>query len=813
MKDFFISYNKADLSWAEWIAWELEAAGYTTALQAWDFRPGSNFVLEMQKATTEGERTVAVLSPDYLAAQFTQPEWAAAFGKDPTGEKGILLPVRVRPCELEGLLPQIVYIDLVGISEAEARQRLLAGANRGRAKPSVPPKFPAAIGPAVRERPRFPGMLPPIWNVPHNRNPNFTGREEQLKSLRNALTSGKAAALTALHGMGGVGKTQVAIEYAYRHAADYELIWWVRSEEAATLASEYAGLAEKLKLPECGAVEQPTIVQAVRQALEQKAGWLLVFDNATEAREVQPYLPQNPRGHVLITSRNPVWRGTAVPLSVQQMPVEEAVEFLLKRTNQADREAARKLADTLGCLPLALEQAGAYMEETGMTLAGYEKLCQPRLKELLELGKPATDYPATVATTWEISIQEAQKKSPAAAELLNVCAFLAPDDIPIELFVQGKEHLPELLREVAEDALKLDAAVAAVRRFSLIERAGNALTVHRLVQGVARDRLDDAIKKTFAGAAIRLVNKAFPFDSGDVRTWPQCARLLPHALAAAAHAELLRAALEQVGRLLNQAGIYLRGRAELKAAKVVHERALKIAEAVYGSEHPEVATGVNNLGLVLKEQGDLAGARKCYERALRIQEEAFGPEHPTVAIPVNNLGAVLREQGDLAGARKCFERALRIQEEAFGPEHPTVAIPVNNLGLVLEEQGDLAGARKCFERALRIQEEAFGPEHPTVAIDVNNLGLVLKEQGDLAGARECFERALKIDEAAYGSEHPTVAIDVNNLGLVLGEQGDLGGARKCYERALAILLKAYGEDHPKTRLVRRNLELLSGKKS
>ena len=215
MKDFFISYNKADKDWAEWIAWELEEAGYSLVIQAWDFRPGGNFVLEMQNAAKGTARTLAVLSPDYLTAEYTQPEWAAAFAKDPQGKDRKLLPVFVKDCQPEGLLAPLIRIKLVGLDENAARRTLLEGVKKDRAKPPTRPDFPGAPGRAISSRPRFPGTLPAVWTVPHLRNPNFTGREELLRDLREKLKSGSPTTVTqAIYGLGGVGKTQLATEYA-----------------------------------------------------------------------------------------------------------------------------------------------------------------------------------------------------------------------------------------------------------------------------------------------------------------------------------------------------------------------------------------------------------------------------------------------------------------------------------------------------------------------------------------------------------------------------------------------------------------------
>jgi tetratricopeptide (TPR) repeat protein len=689
----------------------------------------------------------------------------------------------------------------------------------------------------------------PPFRVPP-RNPNFAGRKELLRDLHAALASGGPAALTqAMRGLGGVGKTQLAMEYAHRHAAEYAIVWWLRAEEPTQLASDYAALAGPLGIPESQDTKETCI--AVRDRLRQTGNWLLVFDNATAPGAIREYLPPAATGQVIITSRHPHWKDFAQPLDVHVFTPEESLDFLNRRLAGAIEAEARLLAETLGHLPLALDQAAAYIEEAGETIAGYIDLFKKCGAEILKRGRPGQDYPETVATTWLLAMRKAKEQCPAAEGLMNLCAFLAPDDIPLDLIVEGAEFLPKPLAEAAKDRLRLNDAVKALQDYSLCRKDPQAqlLSFHRLVQAVAQDALSDDAKLSWCRAALGAVNKAYPFQSDDVRTWPACSRLLPHALAVADHAGALEVE-EPTGRILNQAGGYLYGRAQFADARRALERALRIDEKAYGPDHPAVATNVNNLGSVLLAQGDLAeakaaieralridekaygqdhtavardvanlggvlkalgdlaGARAAYEGALRIEEKALGPDHPTVAIMMNNLGGVLKALGDLAGAKVAYERALRIDEKAYGLDHPTVAIRVNNLGSVLKALRDLAGAKAAFERALRIDEKAYGPDHPTVAISVNNLGSVLQALGDLAGARVAFERALRIDEKAYGPDHPTVAIRVNNLGLVLQDLGDLAGGKAAFGRALRVFRKFLGDEHYKTKAVRKNLESL-----
>jgi len=806
-KNFFVSRTGADAAWAKWIAAELEAAGYSTILQDWDFRPGHSFPGKMQDAITGSERTIAVLSPRYMKAEFTQPEWEAVFVQDGRGVNALLVPVRIAACKPEGLLARIVYIDLVGLDEAKARAALLEGVKLQVERKSG--GFPGSASRAPQTAQRFPGVFPES-NLPHLRNPNFTGRDDLLRQLREALKGGPAALTQAIHGLGGVGKTQLAVEYVYRFASDYSLVGWVHSETVESRNADYETLAKRLKLfSREERAEQSEVVEAVRRALEQRDGWLLVFDNAPDPKSIVGYRPRGGGGHVIVTSRHAAWGGVARSLRVKVWEPEESVRFLLHRTGLNDKKAAGELAAELGYLPLALEQAAAYVEHAAISLAEYVNLFRKRRLELFQGDWTAEEGP-TVTTTWEISFQRVREIFPPAANLLNLCAFFAPDDIPLDVIAEGAGDLPEPLAAVVRDPLELNRAVGLLRDHSLVgveaEEGGRRnLSIHRLVQAVMQHRLAREEREAWLGASAKVINRAFPFDSDEPQHWPQCERLSPHAAQVAAHSEEAQLSLERASLLLNQLGQYAQGRAELQRARSYYERALAISEKVYGPDHPNVAIRANNIGQILKDQGDLAGALEWTRRALAIDEKVYGPDHPKVAIFANNIGQILKDQGDLAGAQEWAQRALAIDEKAYGPDHPTVAIRANNIGQILQDQGDLAGALEWTQRALAINEKVYGPEHPTVAIFANNIGQILQDQGDLAGALEWTRRALAIGEKVYGPEHPTVAVLANSIGRILNDQGDLAGALEWTKRALAIDEKLYGPDHPTVAIRANNI--------
>ena len=664
-----------------------------------------------------------------------------------------------------------------------------------------------------------------VWNIPYPHNPFFTGRKELLSRLQKQLRKGQKAALSqpqAVSGLGGIGKTQIAIEYAHKHRQKYQSVLWARAESHEALTSSFVEIARLLDLPQKDEQDQTIIVQAVKRWLQDNHGWLLILDNADEPVIIREFLPTKCDGHILLTTRAQALGGLAQRIEVDTFTNELGALFLLRRATiiaadataeQAlaqDREVAMKISEELGGLPLALDQAGAYVEETSCSLSDYLNLYRTRRAEVLkERGGLLGDHPDSVATTWSLSFQRVEEKNAAAADLLRLCAFLAPDAIPEEIITKGAEHLGPVLQAVSNDSMALNKAIAALGAYSLIQRDATekTLSIHRLVQAVLQDVMSDDETKMWAERAVLAVSEACPDVEFEV--WKQWERYLPHAQAACNYLKWDQMALpEEVTLLLNKIGWYLRERGRYREAEALLQQIVIHREHNLGPEHLDTAKSLNSLGLLYWDQGKYREAESLFIRALAIHEQQWGLEHLDTAKILNNLALLYESQGKYRKAEPLHQQVLAIKEQKLGVQDPSVSISLNNLAMVYESQDKYVEAEPLYQRALAIREKVLGPQHPNTATSLNNLAYLYCRQEKYTEAKLLYQRALTIREKQLGPDHPKTAGSLNNLAELYHAQSQYEQAELLYQRALTIREKQLRPDHPDTATTLNNLAKL-----
>jgi len=666
---------------------------------------------------------------------------------------------------------------------------------------TVVPKDPVA----------FPAGPRALSNIPISVPRHFLGRDKELASIDAALKRFEGrVAITALHGLRGVGKSTLAAAYAHLHRGEYQITWWIRAHTEPTMRADLVSLGVRLAWVRESEKEEPSIATVMERLHSDGEGCLLIYDNAVgaDADTLQAYLPRGGAARVLITSKDHAWRGIAEPVEIRLWPQRIGAEYLIARSGQIGDAEALSLA--LGGLPLAHEQAAAYCERLKISLDEYRRRFDVKPAELLDQ--------TTVAKTFALAIGEAARSNAAAELLIVYAALLAPEPIPLFVFSEAREQLGEPLRsELAGSGL--DDAVRALLAFALIDRESipderepgmttDCIRLHRLVRQVASVRRKEDFVANARSALIKALAAVYPRgDLDNPETWPRARRLDALAVDLVAGESMPPDSSEiAAAELLQQLAAYRQGPlAEYKQARALAERALAIREKALGAVHPDTATSLGALGYLLELQDDLAGGRLLHERALSIREKALGPNHPDTAKSLNNLARLLQARRDFAAAWAYHKRALAIREKALGPHHLDTANSLNNFGSLLQAQGDFPGAQKNYKRALAIFEKQLRSDHPDTAWVLNNLGTVLDSQKDFAGARSCHQRALAIRENALGPNHPDTANSLNNLAGLSVSQGDLADARLNYERALDIFEKKMGLSNPNTRIVATNL--------
>jgi tetratricopeptide (TPR) repeat protein len=824
----FISYSHKDEEEKEKLLSHLGVLGKADLIDVWcDDRigAGSDWEQEIRQAMAQAKVAILLVSANFLTSDFILGEELPTLLQRREAEGLTVFPVIAKACAWEtvewlakmNVRPKNgrpvwgdagIHVDEDLAAVAKEVAAIVRGAPYTTSV-SQPDTFLAVLDAMPLEEIPPVAPPPPGSRMPLSPNPLFVGREEDLKTLTAALKGGETVAIgqvqiAAATGLGGIGKTQLAVEFVHRYGQYFAGgVFWLSFADPSAIPAEIAacgGVGTLDLRPDFGNLPLDYQVRLVLSAWQSPLPRLLVFDNCEKEELLAQWRPPHGGCRVLVTSRRATWDAT---LGVQALPLgvlsrEESVALLRKFRPDLGDDEADAIAEELGDLPLALHLAGSYLARYRHAVTPENYLAQLRTpnplahRSLQDGGISPTQHAQHVARTFALSYRRLDPADPTdalALALLSRAAYFAPGEpIPRELLVAtlGRDDDPE-------KALQAEDGLARLVELGLLEtEAEGALRLHRLVGAFVRKVAADAeaqgaVEEALLAEANRLNEAGYP---APLLAWQVHLRAVTDA---AQEREDERAA-----RLCNSLGRHLYMIGDYAGARPYYERALRIREQVLGSEQPDTATSLNILGRLLKDMGDLAGARPYLERALRIQEQVLGSEHPDTAISLDDLGSLLKDMGDLAGARPYYERALRIREQVLGEEHSDTATSLNNLGLLLQAQGDLAGARPYLERTLRIKEKVLGGEHPDAAISLNNLGALLQDLGDLAGARAYYERALWIKEKVLGGEHPSTALSLNNLGSLLQDLGDLAGARAYYERALRIRQKVLGEEHPDT---------------
>ncbi|MGV9364915.1 FxSxx-COOH system tetratricopeptide repeat protein [Amycolatopsis sp. NPDC003731] len=674
--------------------------------------------------------------------------------------------------------------------------------------PNVRSRVVATVAEATARYERRTGdEAPPIWGSIPPKNPNFTGRHELLDQLSQRLGAGTTAVLpAALHGMGGIGKTQMAVEYIYRHLQDYDVVWWIQATRATQIRTSLTELAQHLRLP--GAEESITAVPAVREALRlgrPYRRWLLVFDSAEDPEMVRPFFPVDGPGQILVTSRNPSWAGIARPLEVAVFRREESRKLLTMRRLALSEEDADRIAEKLGDLPLGIDQAAAWLAETGMPAVEYLRLFDEKVNEILDTSSP-TDYELSVAAAWNVSFDQLSSSNPAAHQLLQVCAFFAPEPISRSLFtgVRGISVSPEL-DSALRDPMRLGRAVRDINRYGLakIDHRSDTLLLHRLVQLVLRNRMSEQHRREMRHGAHLLLARLDPNDPASSRQWPRYQEILPHIY----DAELLECTDLWVRQLVLNLMRFLYSWGDHQGALTLAERAVEAWQRdrkereARGEEPLEEVPALEmeaseRLGFYLWTVGHYSEAAEVSRRTLDWYRETRGPNSEEALNAQRTFAMILKARGEFAEAREFNQDVYTKSRGLFGEDDPTTISAGHDLVVALLLVGDYRAARDLAEEIYARSVEVFGYDNVGPIATQVLLVLARRELGDYPWARIEQERIAERAEQMYGGDSVGTLRRRYFQSVACRKDGDHEAALALSGDALERFRTRYGNDHP-----------------
>src|SRR5512133_639827 len=699
--------------------------------------------------------------------------------------------------------PAALFADLEYGARQQAFRERLAGSGVTTATVTSPGELETALLQALTALPRpdqqsalkGAAVGRRVWTIPA-RVRGFTGRAALLAELEVARRSGEATVVQAVTGMGGIGKTTAAIEYAHRHHDEFDVAWWVPAENLALLPDRLAELALALDLTT--ATTPPGVgVARLLGELARRDRWLLVFDNAEDPRALSRWLPEGP-GQVLITSRNPAWQRFAATVGVREFSRAESIALLRRLAPELTEAEADRVAVAVGDLPLAVEQAGSLLADTGLTVDKYLRLLAERAGEVLD-HDPGGAYPRSVAASWAVAFDRLADDDPTALDLLTVVAWCGPEAVPLTLLTDHPGALPEQLRPIATDPLVLARCTGVVHRRGMATVSPHSIQLHRIPAALLRARSqgsDVTAAAVWPTTVVRLLDQAAP---GNVRSdpcgWPLWRRLLPHVLAAAGRDVALDTVPAEATGLLDRAATYLFTRGEPPAALAPYERAYEVRRDKFGHDHPDTLTSASNLALNLWWLGEFQRARALDEDTLTRRRRILGEDHPDTLTSASQLAHDLFGMGHYPRARDLQEETLGRRRRILGDDHPDTLRWAGLLGLVLWSLGDYQQARQLLHDTLTRSRCILGKDHPHTLTAASFLGLVLCSLGDYQQARQLLTDTLTHSRGVLGEDHWTTLLSALYLGMVLWSLGDYQQARQLQTDTLTRSRRGLGEDH------------------
>ncbi|HYS36957.1 MAG TPA: FxSxx-COOH system tetratricopeptide repeat protein [Pseudonocardiaceae bacterium] len=663
---------------------------------------------------------------------------------------------------------------------------------------------------ALTKLPRAESTLAPVgrvWGIPA-RPVRFTGRVDQLAQLRAALTGDKPAVVQAVHGMGGVGKSTLALEYAHHHAGDYDIAWWIPAETPALIPDRLAALAQALDL--ASATDSPaSAVARLLGALRGQGRWLLVFDNAEDPAALAPFLPGG-GGHVVITSRNPHWDALAAPVAIGEFTRTESVTLIRSRLPHLSDAEAEQVAQGVGDLPLAVDQAAALLLDMGWTVPAYLDLLQHSTQRLLDRRDQAGGYPVSVAASWQVAFDQLADTDPAAVQLVTLAAWLAPEPIPLTVFTDHAALLPQPLASVAADPLAWAQVLTVLRRRAVVRVGPDSLLLHRIPAALLRAHSPaTAPDNGWAALAARVLRSAVPADPwNEPATWPVWQAFLAHVLTAT---DITRAPDtvedDDVDWLLDRMATYLHTRGEPRAALPHSQRAHNRRLARLGVDHPDTLAAAGNLALGLQALGQVEQARDLDQDTLERCRRVFGDDDPYTLTSASNLAIDLRALGQDEQARDLDQDTLDRRRRVFGDDHPGTLTSANNLAVALYALGQHGQARDLDQDTLERRRRILGDDHPDALASANNFAVDLRALGQDEQARELDQDTLERCRRVFGDDHPYTLTSASNLAIDLRTLGQHEQARDLDQDTLERRRRVLGDDHPDTLASANNLAL------